>query len=296
MTPSFLANSMIVGAHPDDELLWFTAIAGRVDQVVIVFRDFWAQPGLGERRARAIARLPLPNVTCLDIAEAGTYGCADWSDPILTDYGMELGREETRREVARQVKRSVGKVVPFAPLASPERIDRHYRANFRRIREALRSRLSPDMNVFTHNPWGEYGHEDHIQVFRALEALREEIGFRLWMSNYCTERTLPLATRYFQKSPGPYVRLPADRVLAERVAKVYREEGCWTWADDWAWFEEECYLEAPRMEAGGAFHHVFPLNLFSIEPPRRQSLRIPLKAASALLFSAAAGAALVESL
>ena len=32
--PDFLTNSMIIGAHPDDEMLWFNAIVGKVDKVV----------------------------------------------------------------------------------------------------------------------------------------------------------------------------------------------------------------------------------------------------------------------
>ena len=32
-----LTNSVIVAAHPDDELLWFGAILKQVDQVIVVF-------------------------------------------------------------------------------------------------------------------------------------------------------------------------------------------------------------------------------------------------------------------
>lgn len=290
----FLANSMIVGAHPDDEMLWFNAIVGKVDEIVIVYRDFWAQPGLGEARRRAIADLPLTNVTCLDVAEAGTYGCANWADPSLSPHGIELGIEETRREMTRLAKRSAGSVLPLQLNASPARVAAHYRQNYATIRAALAPRLRPEMNVFTHNPWGEYGHEDHLQVFRVLDDLRAEIGFTLWMSNYCTERALPLAMRYFAKAPGPYVRLPSDTALAALIAETYRRHDCWTWADDWAFFEEECYMEAPRGQDGGAHHHLFPLNLFTIGE-RQRSLMMPL-AAGAMAMSAMMGAILMETL
>src|SRR5690606_34980381 len=58
-----------------------------------------------------------------------------------------------------------------------------YRRNYAMIRSRLADQLLAGMNVFTHAPWGEYGHEDHVQVYRVLESLRDEIGFTLWVSN-----------------------------------------------------------------------------------------------------------------
>ncbi|BDA85205.1 hypothetical protein Sa4125_27470 [Aureimonas sp. SA4125] len=292
---SFLERSLIVAAHPDDEMLWFNSIIGKVDHAVIVYRNFWAAPELGLARAAAIGALPLKKVTCLDIDEAGTYGCADWSNPVLTEHGLEFGGAETRREIKRVTKRSIGRILPVTAATAPERVSAQYAENFQRICDVLEPMLSPDMNVFTHNPWGEYGHEDHIQVFRALDRLRDKIGFRLWMSNYCTERALPLAMRYFVKAPGPYIRLPTDKILADRIADVYRAHGCWTWADDWSWFDEECFMEAPRGESGGKQRHLFPLNFFSIEDHRQPSPS-HMATVATLLMSGMVGAAIAEAM
>ena len=107
--------------------------------------------------------------------------------------------------------------------AAAKSVGRGYKENFQQIYDRLKARLKPDMNVFTHNPWGEYGHEEHIQMFRVLQKLREEIGFRLWMSNYCTDRAAPLAMRYFVKCPGGYVRQETDKAFASRVADHLQE-------------------------------------------------------------------------
>lgn len=264
--PDFLQNSLIIGAHPDDELLWFNSIMHQADQVVIVFREFWANPDLSERRKAAIAEIPHPRVTCLEISEPGSYGCADWSQPVIDEFGITFRQAAALRDARQQVKRVINKMVPEDMPVAPGPIRELYEANYARIRDALLPMLRPDMNVFSHNPWGEYGHEDHVQVFRVLDALRDEIGFRLWMSNYCTERALPLATRYFRQAPGAYIRLPTDKAYAEEVAGVYKRHDCWTWADDWAWFDEECFMEAPRtMERAGPHSHLMPLNLFRID-------------------------------
>lgn len=296
MRPGFLKNSIIIGAHPDDELLWFNSILRQADQVLIVFKDFWAQPEIGAARAAAISDCPRANVTCLDIAESGAYGCADWSDPMECEFGLAFGLEANRRELTRFARRSFSKVATYPPgYVAAASVARAYRASFELIYKALKPRLSPDMNVFTHNPWGEYGHEDHVQVFRVLQRLREEIGFKLWMSNYCTERAMPLAMRYFESCPGGYIRLETDKRFAEGVAAVYKKHGCWTWADDWAWFDEECFMEAPGAGADTAPHrHLFPLNFFTIDAARSRKW-LPL-ALTVSVASAAIGVTISETI
>ncbi len=292
----FLKNSIIVAAHADDELLWFNSILRDVDEAVVVFRDFWAQPDLGARRDAALAEYPHPSVSCLGIDEAGAYGCADWTAPVLSEHGVSLGFEANRRELTRVARKSISKMAPAtARKVASESVVRAYEANFGAIYRALKPLLRRDMNVFTHNPWGEYGHEEHIQVFRVLERLREEIGFRLWMSNYCTERSLPLAMRYFRTAPGRYIRLPTDKAYAESVADIYKKHGCWTWADDWAWFDEECFMEAPREASDAEPHrHLFPLNFFTIDAvPSRNWLPLALTMSAA---SAALGVALSDAI
>jgi len=279
-----LRNSIIVAAHADDEILWFNSIAADVDQIVVVYCDFWAHPDLGRKRQASFADYPR-QIECLGIAESGAAGCADWTSPALTDHGIALGLEANRRALTRIARKSLSLVAAYDPAkVASESVSEAYRANFDAICAALEARLKPDMNVFTHNPWGEYGHEEHIQVFRALEKLREKIGFRLWISNYCTERAMPLALRYFSCTPDSYVRLPCDQRFAEAVAGVYRKHGCWTWKDDWAWFEDECFMEAPRGYGPRRAHHrLFPLNFFAIddEMDRRNWLPLALTAGAA---------------
>jgi len=295
--PDFLKNSMIVGAHADDEILWFNAIARDVDRIVIVYKDFWARPEIGPKRTAALSDYPRAGVECLEIAESGAYGCADWQAPVPTEYGIAFGFEANRREITRLARMSFSRVsnMERAQVAA-ESVARAYQANFFAIYEALKPKVSADMNVFTHNPWGEYGHEEHVQVFRVLQKLRDEIGFKLWMSNYCTDRAMPLAMRYFQMCPGDYIRLPTDKGFADAVAAVYKKHDCWTWADDWTWFDEECFMEAPRADDSEAepHRHLFPLNFFTIDGGRSRKW-LPL-AFTVSVATAAIGVTLSEAI
>jgi LmbE family N-acetylglucosaminyl deacetylase len=258
----FLKNSMIVAAHPDDELLWFGSILKDVDRVVIAFEDYWPDPKMGEARRKALAEFPHHNVSSLAIDEAATYGLANWQSPELSEYGILLNKRYKRRVLKQKVKRFLG--MSAAPKIT---IREHYKSNFFRLYNGLKPQLTSDMNVFTHNPWGEYGHEDHIQVFRVLEKLSQEVGFKLWMSNYCTERSLPLAMTYFGNHELNTIQLPVNKRYADKVADVYKRAGCWTWCDEWKWFDHELFIEAPReQKLSQTQSKLIPLNLFNINP------------------------------
>lgn len=252
---------MIVAAHPDDEILWFSSVMRQAQQVIILYRDFWADPGIGERRAAAIGNLPHPGVVWMEMTEAGTFGCADWSSPVISDNGLQFTSTATLRDLKSRVVRTL----PIAKPHATHSIRQAYEANFRESIERLRPLLRKNHNVFTHNPWGEYGHEDHVQCFRALDVLRKEIGFKLWVSNYCSDRSLPLAQQYFQPQQTEFVRLPTDIAYAREVALAYMNAGCWTWSADWSWFEDECFIEAPfGPSMCGQKRHLVPLNYFTV--------------------------------
>lgn len=258
----FLKNSVIVVAHPDDEILWFSSIMQDVSQVIIAYEDCWAEPDLGAKRAAAVAELPHKNAISLKIDEAGTYGCANWKKPELSEHGIAFSHGTIKREL----KRSVINALPFInkPTA-PKSVSDMYAENYHILYDLLDQKLDAGMNVFTHNPWGEYGHEDHLQVFRAVDKLRVKKGFTQWMSNYVTDRTLPLAMTYFSDKLTHYQRLQTDKVYAEDVTNIYRKHDCWTWRNDWVGFDDECFMEAPKSQVNaGPQSHLCPLNLFSI--------------------------------
>lgn len=213
-------RSVLVVAHPDDEVLWFSSLLGEVDKVFIVFKDSPDERELGRRRTRALAELPF-EVVCLEVPEAGTFALADWEHPQTSPFGMVLNR-----------------------TASGGNIAALYEMNFYSIRARLRDHLSPGLDVFTHNPWGEYGHEDHVQVFRVMDSLRIEIGYTLRVSSYISKRSGPMARSY---APGAFepVRREIDPCQSNRIADIYKKQRCWTWVDNWEWDTEEHFLACP---------------------------------------------------
>ena len=139
---------------------------------------------------------------------------------------------------------------PFDPLDDTYNLVPLTRGEIRRFVErgygdALRPRLQGLREVFTHNPWGEYGHPDHVLVHRAVAHLAAECGFRVWFSGYVSARSLRLMTQSLAEADGAAltgIELPAPRALCETVCEHYRAAGCWTWRDDWRWPEREALL------------------------------------------------------
>ncbi|HQU31702.1 MAG: PIG-L family deacetylase [Planctomycetia bacterium] len=235
-----LERSIIISAHPDDEVLWFSSILDKVDGVVVCFLDCKSKPVLGPGRKRSLSDYPLRNVSCLEIDESEAFNGADWKNPVITKIGLEISNKNIS--------------------------DKKYQENYVKLRDGLRNKLIGCYNVFTHNPWGEYGHEDHVQIYRVVKELQTEIKFNLWFTNYCSNRSVNLMLRYISGFDSEYVTLKTNKILASSIKNLYLKNRCWTWYDDWEWFNEESFMEdKSSQERLHAYGHIFPLNLIKVE-------------------------------
>jgi LmbE family N-acetylglucosaminyl deacetylase len=217
--PEIFQASVLVVAHPDDEVLWFSSVLGRVERAILCYEDCGDLPELGAARRRAMADYPLSTVTWLRRPEPGSVERADWSAAIATPYGMALNA---------------------AP--ADELLDARYRRAYDVLRADLRAQLHGARHVFTHNPWGEYGHPDHVQLSRVVADLRRELGFRLWYSSYVSPRSMAFAARALP-ALGTHLRLPTDAALVARIKAHYQRCNAWTWHSEHEQFPDEAWLE-----------------------------------------------------
>lgn len=243
----------LVVAHPDDEILWFSSIVARVARVIVCYSALASSPAISAGRERVLPRLPYSSLACLKLAEAEVFNTADWPDPVPTGVGLAVRlRQHSTHAFSR----------------------RRYATNFRRLCGRLESELSGFPLVFTHSPWGEYGHEEHVQVFRAVASLQPRLGFRLCVPAYASNRSVRLFARHASQVTAPVFVAPTDRALATAVMKEYQREGCWTWSDDYQWPAEESFIEWPGGPPSGAFDG-FALRFIQlgsfIAPPRSPS-------------------------
>ena len=234
-------DSVLIVAHPDDDILWLSSVIDKVEQVIFCFNEDPAKPGTGVARKKTIAEYPLPNVSMLDIAEPQSFDKANWNGPVITEYGLKLSK--------------------------CQKSDARYKMTYEKLLRSVRYLVADRKNVFTHNPWGEYGHEDHVLVHNVLKTLQMEFHFALWFSNYCSNRSVTLMNRYISGFNSDYDCLPVNPALAQKIADIFKKNGCWTWYEDFQWFDHECLMRITPSEGYQAtlrYGHSFPVNYMKI--------------------------------
>jgi LmbE family N-acetylglucosaminyl deacetylase len=188
----------------------------------------------GRRRdslLRGLRRVPRirSGVEALRLPEPCSVHLVNWLTTEPDEYGVKLNAASVTNEQRER-----------------------YRECFHALRRALAPKLREFDVVFTHNPWGEYGHPDHVQLCAVVASLSAEYGFRVLYSGYVASRTMPLAARYLPRLGG-WVELPVARALGEAIEALYKRHGAWTWPDDHHRFPSEVFLEAtdePRPGSG----------------------------------------------
>jgi len=236
-------NSVLVVAHPDDEILWFSSVVKNVDRIVFCFSETDNDPAHSEGRKFALRDYPHKQISTLNIKEGNTFNLADWKQPRPTAEGLEfrnIGHASSRKEI--------------------------YTRNFSELCERLREILKGYRNVITHNPWGEYGHEEHVQVYRAVKSVQAQLGFDVWVSNYCSNRSFRLMESYISGFRSDYVTLPVDKEFAAKVRDLYQRHDCWTWYADFEWFNEESFIHDDELKYSATGRgHIFPLNVIRMD-------------------------------
>ncbi|HEC27453.1 MAG TPA: hypothetical protein ENI67_08590 [Gammaproteobacteria bacterium] len=237
----FLQDSVLVVAHPDDENLWFSSILSKVDKIVMCFLPVVNNPVWTDGRRKSLTEYPLSNLHCLELEEAGVFEGVNWEQAVNTDYGLRI----TENHLSDAV----------------------YKSNYDTLKTRLREQLQGYHNVFTHNPWGEYGHVEHVQVYRAVKALQDEMQFILWFSGYASNKSADLMVKVLSEKISCSVTLETDKLLAESIANIYKRNHCWTWYEDYKWCDVETFIKDTESNSIDKKYGVsLPINLLVIEP------------------------------
>jgi len=236
-------KSILVSAHPDDEVLWCSSVLDKVNKIVICFLGVESKRETQLGRQRSLAEHPLKNIACLGLDEAGTFYGVDWNNPVLTPYGIKI--------------------------ADRKYPDKTYRENYHRLRDHLQTRLEGCSNVFTHNPWGEYGSDEHIQVYRVISDLQESMRFKVWFSNYASNKSFRLMMDYMNKTDLEHVTVKTNIELAHTVKSLYARNHCWTWYDDWQWQSEESFISEKTPNQPAEFRCAIPINVIKVWLPSK---------------------------
>lgn len=211
---------VVVMAHPDDEILWASSLLAAAKKIILCYGDSPPEPAIGEGRRALLRDFPLKTVVGLNIAESDVHLAVDWRHPVETAYGIQCGRNGDA-----------------------------YARNFHLLREALEDHLEEGDIVVTHNPWGEYGHEEHVQVYRAVADVKRQRNFRLFVTGYVSDRVLHFMEKNMPRLGPAVAMLPTDKDLCQTLKLQYQAHKIWTWEDAYAWPDHECFYEVRHPDA-----------------------------------------------
>ncbi|MDA8090758.1 MAG: hypothetical protein M0Z61_11165 [Nitrospiraceae bacterium] len=250
------SGAALVVAHPDDEILWFSSVMDSVDEIIVCFLANPSNSEISSGRTNTLKVHPAGRkISSLGLDESQTFCNADWRSPEPDQFGLKINHP------AHALK---------------------YAENYGRLAGALKEKLAGYKNVITHNPWGEYGHEEHVQVYRAVNEIKKQkdMGFSLWFSNYCSNRSFKLAMKYITGLQSGFFTLRTGKDTAGRIKDLYTGNRCWTWYDDWEWFDNESFIMDNDGNKENLKYGRMPLNMIIMEntasepkPSRFQRIR-----------------------
>ena len=83
--------------------------------------------------------------------------------------------------------------------------------------------------VYTHNPWGEYGHLQHIEVNKIVNYICQKKKIKLRVFGYYHLRTISRRNNFLKKHK---ISIEKKEVLKKNfllIKKQYIDNKCWTW-------------------------------------------------------------------
>jgi LmbE family N-acetylglucosaminyl deacetylase len=100
------------------------------------------------------------------------------------------------------------------------------RGDLARLAQDVLGLLPASGPIFTHNPWGEYGHMDHILVHQIARAAERPIMF----SDMQLEAGWLPRALWMPRGPAAMM-CEIDPEFYRRCKEIYDRYGCWTWSN-----------------------------------------------------------------
>ena len=201
-----MKKNVLVVAHPDDEVLWFSSIINEVDKIIFVFFDTKNEEVFKGRKSIIQNKdLPYSNkIVNLNIKEADVLNRSNWKMPIPREYGIENSSS-------------------------------NYKKNYEEICNLLNKEILGFNKIYTHNPWGDYGHEEHVQVFKAILKIYNSSSQQIWVSCYFSDRSYRLMNFYRNIISDINHFKEIDHNFCKSIKDIYMKKMAWTWDENYKW-------------------------------------------------------------
>ncbi len=208
-------ETILIVAHPDDEVLFANSVLEDINRIIFCYGPIPGENELSNCRLKALKNYPLNRIKIENL----------------------------------NVKQSKDSFLPINWLDTStkgkEKINGRGRKNYQQISneilQKLLSTLPHKSIVITHNPWGEYGHVDHIQLFNVIRNLQSILDLKIFVTGYVSSISRFYAKTVFNSLiPKPYLK-KTNTSIYELLKDHYQKYGCWTWFDDYKLPEYESF-------------------------------------------------------
>lgn len=249
---SFYKNGILVVAHPDDECLFFSSIINKISTIIFCFSKIPGEHNLSIGREKALKKFPLKNLNIinLNITQARTnIKPLNWLKIEDSEYGVKGGLEESS-----------------------------YFKNSLILKSKLNKLISSKNSVITHNPWGEYGNAEHVQVFKIIFSIAKVKNINMFVDGYYSNLTKLYTNRKQHFLIPKIYSLKTQNKYYALLKNHYLKNGCWTWFNNYQIPIYECFYKVDlglNINSNLKYKRIlnYPLNYIEMRNPIIQYFR-----------------------
>ncbi len=196
-------NLILIVSHPDDECLFSSSLLDKIKTLIICFNDIPGELEISHSRKKALKSYPLKslNLIPLNIKQAKeTFFPNNWLNIKDKKSGLIGGYEKYS-----------------------------YDLNYQIILKKLKTIIKEKETIITHNPWGEYGHPEHCQVFKAVFQIAINTNSNLFVNSYVSNLSKYYAKKKIHLLNDEMLTFKTNHKKYELLKEHYSKYGCWTW-------------------------------------------------------------------
>jgi len=228
-----IKKKILIVAHPDDEVLFFSSILKDVDKIIVCFGPSNDEI-VSEGRKLLQKYYPLQNIEWLNLKESNVLLTSNWNNPCITKEGVEVNKSK-----------------------------KQYIKNFKELCMILKKKIEPYEIIYTHNPWGEYGHEEHVSIFNVVLSLFPQNNKKLFVSCYVSDlsKKLFLKRKYLLDNNLEIGVVPQK--FCDDLKNLYSKYNCWTWKSTYKWPKSEIFSSIKISQSSSLKGE----KIFTVDPP-----------------------------
>lgn len=203
----------IIVAHPDDEVIFFSSILKSASKIIICFSGSKDKTVCLGRKIINEKKL-LKKTIFLNLDETDVFNKANWQFPVCKREGL---------------------------LVNKNRVE--YQKNFLNLKNKLSKIIKKGNIIYTHNPWGEYGHEEHVQVFKVIKYLEKKFKLTIFVNGYVSNKSYNLMKMQEYLLSNIIQHKTVNKKLTTKLKKIYIANSCWTFDHFYNWPRSEIFFQ-----------------------------------------------------